>query len=100
MVHTYSPASMEVPPDADEQSSQFRDHEVKYSKDAMEPIAIIGLSFKFPQEAISEDSFWDMIVRKRCASTDVPKDRMNVNAFFSPDTQKQNTVQISCLTEI
>lgn len=27
-------------------------------RDILDPIAIIGLSFKFPQDATSQESFW------------------------------------------
>jgi hypothetical protein len=50
-------------------------------EDALEPIAIVGISFRFPQEAVSEASFWEMLMKKRCASTEFPTDRININAF-------------------
>jgi acyl transferase domain-containing protein len=58
----------------------------------LEPIAIIGLSFQFPQGAVTEDAFWDMLVNRRNASTEYPKERMNIDAFYSKDPKKPNTV--------
>lgn len=58
----------------------------------VEPIAIIGLSFQFPQGADTEDAFWDMLVNRRNASTEFPKERMNIDAFYSKDPKKANTV--------
>jgi len=60
-----------------------------------EPVAIIGMAFNFPQGAVSDESFWDMLVSKRNASTDFPKDRMNIEAFHDADPKKLNTVNIT-----
>jgi hypothetical protein len=59
---------------------------------AMEPIAIIGMSFRFPGGAESSEDFWQMLVGKKCAAAKVPRDRFNVDAFWNPDVKKQNTV--------
>jgi hypothetical protein len=58
----------------------------------VEPIAIIGLAFQFPQGAVTEDAFWDMLVNHRNTSTEYPKDRLNIDAFYSKDPKKRNTV--------
>ncbi|TVY43111.1 Reducing polyketide synthase [Lachnellula subtilissima] len=50
-------------------------------KDTREAIAIIGLSFKFPQEATSAQYFWEMLMQGRTASTETPKSRMHTGAF-------------------
>ena len=50
-------------------------------KDTREAIAIIGLSFKFPQEATSAQYFWEMLMQGRTASTETPKSRMHTDAF-------------------
>lgn len=60
----------------------------------MEPIAIIGMSFRFPGGAETSDEFWQMLVEKRCAATDYPKDRFDIDAFWHPDGKKQNVVRI------
>jgi hypothetical protein len=66
-----------------------------FDKDTLEPVAIIGLSLRFPQNATSESEFWEMLLKKQCASTDYPGDRMNIDAFFNPDPNKINTVCFS-----
>lgn len=60
----------------------------------IEPIAIIGLAFQFPQGAVTEDAFWDMLVNRRNASTEYPKERLNIDAFYSKDPKKPNTVRL------
>jgi hypothetical protein len=63
-------------------------------EDKLEPIAVIGLSLEFPQEAISPDTFWNMLTEKRCAMTDWPRDRINLDAFYHPDSNRSDTVQL------
>ena len=48
----------------------------------MEPIAIIGFALKFPQDAVSPGQFWKMLMEKRCATTEFPPSRMNIDAFY------------------
>ncbi|KAJ2994424.1 hypothetical protein NUW58_g1566 [Xylaria curta] len=54
-----------------------------------DPIVVCGFSLKFPQEATSPDAFWDMMMKRRCAMTDFPPNRINHNGFY----QKQKTLQ-------
>lgn len=59
----------------------------------LEPIAVIGLSLKFPQEATSPEAFWKMIMEKRCATQQVPSDRYNIDAFQGSDNNRTNQVR-------
>ncbi|KAL4914902.1 hypothetical protein BDW62DRAFT_134806 [Aspergillus aurantiobrunneus] len=56
------------------------------------PLAIIGLSLKFPQDATTPESFWDMIVQGRCASTDYPPDRLNINSHYHRDANRLDSL--------
>jgi hypothetical protein len=60
--------------------------------DGLEPIAIVGLALKFPQDATSPEAFWQMLVEGRSAMTDVPKERFNVDAFQKPESSKARGV--------
>ena len=60
--------------------------------DILEPVAIVGLAFRFPQGAVDEDSFWEKLMNKECTSTEFPKDRLNVNAFHNPSPKRMGTV--------
>ena len=60
--------------------------------DGPEPVAVVGLSFKFAGNADNADSFWDMLLAGRCAAKDVPSDRFNPDAFYHPDTNRLDTV--------
>jgi acyl transferase domain-containing protein len=57
-----------------------------------EPIAVLGMAYKFPQGASSDDSFWNMLMEKRCASKEFPKERMNIDAFYSSDRKRMNCI--------
>jgi amino acid adenylation domain-containing protein/thioester reductase-like protein len=54
------------------------------SKSVNEPIAIIGLSCRFPQ-ASSPQAFWELLRNGVDAITEVPPDRWNVDEFHSFD---------------
>lgn len=58
----------------------------------LEGLAVIGFSLRFPGEACDEESFWKMILDGRCAMTEFPKDRMNIDAFYHPDADRTDTV--------
>ncbi|OJJ38044.1 hypothetical protein ASPWEDRAFT_106140 [Aspergillus wentii DTO 134E9] len=61
---------------------------------SLPPLAIVGLSLKFPQDAVSPQSFWKMIVEGRCASTDFPSDRLNIDAHYHPDQNRLDTLSV------
>jgi hypothetical protein len=74
--------------------SDDNDSEAMNPPNAQEDVAIIGFSFRFPQEACNEESFWEMLVQKRSAMTEIPKDRWNVDAFYHPDKNQKETVSL------
>ena len=67
-------------------------HNAFVEKDKVEPIAVIGFSLRFPQDAVSADSFWRMMMEGRCAMTEIPEDRMNSSGFYHPDSNRPDTV--------
>ncbi|KAK2603644.1 hypothetical protein QQS21_004225 [Conoideocrella luteorostrata] len=58
------------------------------------PLAVIGMSYRFPGGSDSDENFWEMLMSKRCATSDVPSDRFNINAHYHPDTRRLDT--LSC----
>jgi hypothetical protein len=50
--------------------------------DKLEPIAIIGMDLKFPQDATSPKHFWEMLVERRSAMTEIPPERFNIDSFY------------------
>ena len=51
------------------------------------PIAVIGFSLKFPGDADSSEAFWRMLEEKKCAMTEWPADRVNMEAFTHRDSK-------------
>ncbi|GME62534.1 hypothetical protein NX059_007680 [Neofusicoccum parvum] len=62
--------------------------------DKVEPIAIIGLSLKFPDDATSAESFWKMLAAGRSASKEIPPERFNVDAFYHPDPERLDSFHV------
>jgi len=61
-------------------------------KDMLEPVAVIGMALKFPLDATSPATFWEMLMDGRSAMTDVPKERFNIDAFYHSKTNKTGVV--------
>jgi len=51
---------------------------------AAEPIAIVGMSCRFPG-ADDIDAYWDLLVAARNVIADVPPERWDVDALYDPD---------------
>ena len=43
----------------------------------------VGMTFTFPGEADSVGAFWDLLVERKCAVEEVPRDRFDINAFWA-----------------
>ncbi|KNG81069.1 putative polyketide synthase [Aspergillus nomiae NRRL 13137] len=52
---------------------------------SLEPLAITGISLKFPGDAVSAESFWKLIIEGRLTMRDYPPDRSNIDAFYHAD---------------
>ena len=50
-----------------------------------EPVAIIGMGCRFPGGATSPEKFWELLQAGFDAIIDVPTNRWDTNAFYSPD---------------
>jgi hypothetical protein len=61
-------------------------------EDLLEPVAIVGFSFRFPQDATSTQSFWEMLVEKRNAMTEWPEDRLKLDSFYHPEIGRKENV--------
>ena len=56
------------------------------------PIAVVGIGCRFPGNASSPDKFWELISQGRSALSTMPKDRLNVDAFYHPQPERHGTV--------
>ncbi|RFU27072.1 hypothetical protein B7463_g9261, partial [Scytalidium lignicola] len=50
-----------------------------------EPMAVIGIACKFPQEAEDPEKFWKLMLEGRSAMTEFPKEKFNIDAHYHPD---------------
>ncbi|KAF4179877.1 hypothetical protein CNMCM7927_001594 [Aspergillus lentulus] len=64
------------------------------STDSLPPLAVVGFSFKFPEDATSSDSFWQMLLDGRCVSTEFPADRLNIDAHYHPDRNRLDSISM------
>lgn len=58
------------------------------------PIAIVGIGCRYPGEASSPDKFWDLMVNKKDAIIDVPKDRWDHRKFYDATEKKAGKMRI------
>jgi Beta-ketoacyl synthase, N-terminal domain len=59
-----------------------------------EAIAVVGLDLKFPGDAASPESFYEMMLRGRSALSEIPSDRYNPDSFYHPDAERAGTVSV------
>ncbi|KAI0972147.1 lovastatin nonaketide synthase [Xylaria arbuscula] len=55
--------------------------------ETVQPLAVVGLSFEFSQDATSVEDFWQIIHDGRSTGTEFPPDRMNIGNFYHPDNR-------------
>jgi hypothetical protein len=57
-------------------------------------IAIVGMSLKFPGDATTIETFWQMMMQARSTASTFPRDRTNHGAHYSSDPTATGTVCI------
>ncbi|KAI5865333.1 reducing type I polyketide synthase [Durotheca rogersii] len=58
------------------------------------PIAIVGMSCRFPGDATSPERLWRMCAEGRSAWSEIPADRFNKDAFYHPSGDKPTTTNV------
>ena len=56
------------------------------------PIAIIGMSCRFPGDATDPEKLWDFVVNARSAWSEIPETRFNQEAWYHPSKDNPGTV--------
>ena len=56
------------------------------------PIAIVGMSCRFPGGATNVEKFRELVSEGRSAWSEVPESRFNVDGFYHPDPDRTNSV--------
>ena len=52
-----------------------------------EPIAIVGVACRFPGGADSPEDYWDLLLQRRNAVSEIPRERMDLDALFDSRPQ-------------
>lgn len=61
-------------------------------RSASEPIAITGMSFKMPQDAVDETGLWGILEKGINVKTKWPADRTTTDVFYDDGSKNPNTV--------
>ncbi|KAF4954956.1 hypothetical protein FSARC_11985 [Fusarium sarcochroum] len=64
------------------------------SYDPNMPIAITGISTRFPGGADTPESLWKMISKGKTAWSKVPEDRFSLDSFYHPDPDRNGTMNV------
>lgn len=68
------------------------------AKDNSMSIAVVGIGCRFPGDASSPDKLWELVSEGRSALKVMPKDRLNIDAFYHPHAERNGSV--SCQTRV
>jgi acyl transferase domain-containing protein len=60
--------------------------------DKIEPIAIVGMSCRFPSEAKNVDGLWDMMAKAKKGHSKIPADRFNADTWYHPSHDRRGAV--------
>ncbi|KAF9886514.1 hypothetical protein FE257_011421 [Aspergillus nanangensis] len=59
------------------------DGDTPVNEPTMVPIAIVGMAARLPGNIRSTDDLWDVLLSQKDLSCEIPKDRYNIDAFYS-----------------
>lgn len=62
--------------------------------DMVEPIAIIGMSCRFPGDGLSPNGLWEMMSNSRTGHSKIPADRFNADTWYHPNHDRRGAVSI------
>ncbi|KAI1387273.1 uncharacterized protein F4822DRAFT_430025 [Hypoxylon trugodes] len=57
------------------------------------PIAVIGFSFKLPQNVEDDNSFWDMLEKRKNLMTDWPRSRVSIDSIYDSESTGPNVLR-------
>ena len=69
----------------------------QFREEGVMPIAIVGMSCRFPGGASDVEKFWGLVAEGRSAWSRIPENRFNVDAFYHSDGSRTNTVSSRAL---
>jgi acyl transferase domain-containing protein len=59
-----------------------------------EPLVIVGLACRFPQDVENPDQFWELLTEGRCTTSEAPIDRFDIESVYRPDNDRVDSVSI------
>nr|A0A3G1DJH7.1 RecName: Full=Squalestatin tetraketide synthase; Short=SQTKS; AltName: Full=Highly reducing polyketide synthase 1; Short=HR-PKS 1; AltName: Full=Squalestatin S1 biosynthesis cluster protein pks1 [Phoma sp. MF5453]AMY15057.1 tetraketide synthase MF-SQTKS [Phoma sp. MF5453] len=68
--------------------------EYQHHEDATIPIAIIGMSCRFPGNATSPEKLWELCAEGRSAWSKIPKSRFRQEGFYNPNAERVGTSHV------
>jgi acyl transferase domain-containing protein len=57
-----------------------------------EPLAVIGLACRFPQDATNIETLWQCLLAGRSMATRIPEEKINTNGFYHPDPEHGGSI--------
>lgn len=63
--------------------------------DKTKPIAVVGMSCRFPGDSTCPDKLWDMLSKGRNGWSRGKKERFEMNAFYHPTSETSGTVTLT-----
>ena len=61
-----------------------------------EPIAIVGVGFRFPGGADDGEKFWALLHGGVDAISEVPRERWDIDSYYDPDPEAQGKIYTRC----
>ena len=61
-----------------------------------EPIAIVGMSLRFPGGANDGETFWALLYDGIDAISEVPPERWDIDSYYDPDAEAQGKIYTRC----
>ncbi|KAE8154714.1 hypothetical protein BDV25DRAFT_135634 [Aspergillus avenaceus] len=58
----------------------------------VEPIAIVGAGCRLPGGVNNTNDLWDLLMEGRSGYSDMPKDRMNIDAWYHPESVRPGSI--------
>ena len=75
-----------------------REASIMAQEDGVMPIAIVGMSCRFPGGSTSPTKLWDMLAAGRSGWSKVPSERFVHRSFYHPSSDMTGTVNLHACT--
>lgn len=57
-----------------------------------EPLAIVGMSYRFPGSSSTDHKLWDLLEKGRSAWSKIPESRFSQDAYHHPDPARTGNI--------